>query len=84
MTLCSHPVTYKVIERLGMMRENGDGTVTAPLLEWFEHCTSCRSMIAHHVVADPEETPHPLQPLRTAAEKVAAAFSITRSYIRGE
>lgn len=46
---CPHQFLTKVIDRLGMMTENDDGTVTAPVLEAHYECTDCRTIVRHTV-----------------------------------
>lgn len=79
LTHCAHrgnPV--KVIDRLGMMREQQDGTVSAPLLEWHFECPDCGAVLASHFRPDPEEVQAAVQ---HALAKVAGAIVTTYRYV---
>lgn len=48
MTECSHIVRQKLIDKLGLMTEKPDGSVSAPILAWSERCLSCYEVVAVH------------------------------------
>lgn len=41
MAECTHPVKTKVIDKLGLMTEHGNGEVWAPVLAWHWVCRAC-------------------------------------------
>lgn len=79
MTNCTHSgEPTKVYDRLGMMREQPDGTVSAPLLEWHFACSTCGAVLSRHAVPDPEEVRAAVE---HALSKVAGAIVTTYRYV---
>jgi hypothetical protein len=81
MSGCAHPALTKVYDRLGMMREQPDGTVCAPVLEWHYACAGCGEAVYAERVGDPEEATR--EALTLALRKVATAIVVTSKYVQG-
>lgn len=48
MTECPHLKRTKTIDRLGLMTEKPDGSISAPVLAWHERCDHCHEIVAVH------------------------------------
>ena len=48
MSECPHEVRQKLIDKLGLMTEKPDGSISAPILAWSERCLGCYEIVAVH------------------------------------
>lgn len=80
MAHCAHEVVVRVIDRLGLMQDHGDGP-RAPVLEQHWQCQECRT---HFSITELIDRSNPAVAVHHAATKVGEAAQMIREWVRGE
>lgn len=82
MSDCPHLLQEKVVDRLGLMTEKPDGTVSAPVLEWSIRCADCGVVLFVAAEAYGDGRPLRLDEKRPAAMKAEPPPSTSPDWIR--
>lgn len=71
MPRCNHASTTRVVDKLGMMTDDGFGRVSAPIIGWHDVCDGCGEVMAVH-----GEQPQPRRKakMRLSADQIAYAL----------
>lgn len=80
MVHCPHEVVVRVIDRLGLMQDLGDGP-RAPVLEQHWQCQECRQHFSITALVNVE---NPIEAVQHAAAKVGEAAAMIRDWVRGK